>query len=157
MLICVPGLEIRVAGRGDTAETARMLARAFDDDPVFGWFFPAEGSRPRRVRRYFLTELHHESLRHGAVEMAHVDGRVAGAAVWFPPGTWSGTEVSAIPGYLRAFGRRLVIVSQYQTTAVRAHPRDEPHWYLAHHRGRSGPTRTRGRRSPAALATPAVR
>ena len=35
------------------------------------------------------------------------------------------------PGYLRAFGRRLVIVSQYQSAAVSAHPREEPHWYLA--------------------------
>jgi GNAT superfamily N-acetyltransferase len=108
-----------------------MLARAFYDDPVFGWFFPAEGSRHRRLRRFFVTELHHESLRHGAVEVACVDGRVAGAAVWFPPGTWSGTEVSALPGYLRAFGRRLVIVSQYQSVAVSAHPREAPHWYLA--------------------------
>ena len=108
-----------------------MFARAFHDDPVFGWFLPAEGSRHRRQRRYFVTELHHESLRHGAVEVACVDGRVAGAAVWFPPGTWSGTEVSALPGYLRAFGRRLAIVAQYQSVAVRTHPREEPHWYLA--------------------------
>ena len=78
-----------------------------------------------------MTELHHESLRHGAVEVACADGRVAGAAVWFPPGTWSGTEASALPGYLRAFGRRLVIASQYQSVAVRAHPREQPHWYLA--------------------------
>ena len=53
-----------------------------------------------------MSELHHESLRHGAAEAACVDGRVAGAAVWFPPGTSLGTEVSALPGYLRAFGRR---------------------------------------------------
>lgn len=39
--------------------------------------------------------------------------------------------MSALPGYLRAFGRRLVIVSQYQSLAVSAHPRKEPHWYLA--------------------------
>ena len=108
-----------------------MLARAFHDDPVFGWMLPAEGSRHRRLRRFFVTELHHESLRHGAVEVACLDGRVAGAAVWFPPGTYVGTEVSALPGYLRAFGRRLVTVSQYQSVAVRAHPRAEPHWYLA--------------------------
>ena len=120
-----------MAGRGDAAQTARMLTRAFYDDPVFGWMLPAEGSRHRRLRRYFVTELHHESLRHGAVEVACVDGRVAGAAVWFPPGTSLGTEVSALPGYLRAFGRRLVIVSQYQSVAVRAHPREQPHWYLA--------------------------
>jgi len=109
-----------------------MLARAFHDDPVFGWFFPAEGSRHRRLRRYFVTELQHESLRHGAVEVACVDGRVAGAAVWFPPGTWSpGTEASALAGYLRAFGRRLSLGSQFLSVAVRAHPREEPHWYLA--------------------------
>jgi GNAT superfamily N-acetyltransferase len=108
-----------------------MLARAFHDDPVFGWLPSAEGSRHRRLRRFFVTGLHHESLRHGAVEVACADGRVAGAALWFPPGTWSGTEVSALPGYLRAFGRRLVTASQYQSVAVSAHPRDQPHWYLA--------------------------
>ena len=74
-----------------------------------------------------MTELHRESLRQGAVEVAWVDRRVAGAAVWFPPGTWSGTEVSALPGYLRAFGRRLVIVAQHQSVAVCARPREEPH------------------------------
>ena len=50
--------------------------------------------------------------------------------MWFPPGTPLGTEASALPGYLRAFGRRLVIVSQYQSVAVSAHLREEPHWYL---------------------------
>jgi len=127
----VAGLEIRLAGRGDTAETAGMLARAFHDDPVFGWMLPAEGSRHRRLRRFFRTELRHESLRHGAVEVACAGGRVAGAAVWFPPGTPLGTEASALPGYLRAFGHRLVTVARYQSVAVRAHPREEPHWYLA--------------------------
>lgn len=109
-----------------------MLARAFHEDPVFGWMLPVEGSRHRRLRRYFVTELRHESVRHGAVEVACVDGRVAGAAVWFPPGTWSpGTEASAVPGHLRAFGRRIVIASRLVSVAVRAHPREQPHWYLA--------------------------
>jgi GNAT superfamily N-acetyltransferase len=109
-----------------------MLARAFSEDPVFGWMLPAEGLRHRRLGRFFVTELHHESLRHGAVEVACVDGRVAGAAVWFPPSPKPlGTEVSALPGYLRAFGRRLAVVSQFQSVAVSARPREEPHWYLA--------------------------
>jgi GNAT superfamily N-acetyltransferase len=131
MLVRVAGLEIRVAGREDAAETAQMLARAFHDDPVFGWMLPAEGSRHRRLRRSFVTELRHESLRHGAVEVACADGRVAGAAVWFPPGTSLGTEVSALPGYLRALGRRFAIASRFQSAAISAHPRQEPHWYLA--------------------------
>ncbi len=107
-----------------------MLAGAFYDDPVFSWLVPADGSRLRRLRRFFLTELRHESLRHGAVEVACIDGRVAGAAVWFPPGAGLGTQVSALPGYLRAFGRRLVDVARFDSLAVRVHPREEPHWYL---------------------------
>ena len=109
-----------------------MLARAFYDDPVFGWMLPAESSRHRRLRRFFVTELHHESLRHRAVEVACVDGRVAGAAVWFPPTPNPfGTEASALPGYLRAFGRRFIMVAQFQSVAVSARPREQPHWYLA--------------------------
>lgn len=125
-------LQVRVARRAQAPEIADVLARAFHDDPAFSWMLPVEGSRARRLRRYFLTELQHEALRHGGVELAHADGRIAGAAVWFPPGTWSpGTELSALPGYLRAFGRRLGIASQYSSIAVRAHPREQPHWYLA--------------------------
>ena len=120
-----------MAGRGDAAETGQVLTRAFHHDPVFGWFFPAEGSRHWRLQRFFVTELRHESLRHGAVEVACAGGRVAGAAVWLPPGTPLGTAASALPGYLRAFGRRLIIVSQYQSMAVAARPREQPHWYLA--------------------------
>jgi GNAT superfamily N-acetyltransferase len=126
----VGGVEVRVAGRGDAAEAAEVLARAFYDDPVFSWLVPADGSRERRLRRFFLTELHHESLRHGAVEVAWVDRRAAGAAVWFPPGAGLGTEVAALPGYLRAFGRRFVNVARFESVAVHIHPREEPHWYL---------------------------
>jgi GNAT superfamily N-acetyltransferase len=129
-VVCVAGVEVRVAERGDAAETAEVLARAFSDDPVFSWLVPADGSRERRLQRFFLTELRHESLRHGAVEVACADGRVAGAAVWFPPGAGLGTQVSALPGYLRAFGRRLVNVARFDSLAVRVHPREEPHWYL---------------------------
>jgi GNAT superfamily N-acetyltransferase len=126
----VADVEVRVAGRGDAGETAEVLARAFYDDPVFKWLVPAGGSRERRLRRFFLTELRHESLRYGAVEVAWVDGRAAGAAVWFPPGAGLGTEVAALPGYLRAFGRRFVNIARFESVAVRVHPREEPHWYL---------------------------
>jgi GNAT superfamily N-acetyltransferase len=129
-VVGVADVEVRVAGREDATETAQVLAGAFYDDPVFSWLVPADGSRLRRLQRFFLTELHHESLRHGSVEVAWVDGRPAGAAVWFPPGTGLGTEVAALPGYLRAFGRRFVNVARFESVAVRVHPREEPHWYL---------------------------
>jgi GNAT superfamily N-acetyltransferase len=127
----VAGLEIRVAGRADVRETTEVLARAFHDDPVFAWILPVERSRDRRLRRYFTTELRHESLRHGAVEVARIDGRIAGAAVWLPPGTWSpALDMSAMPGLLMAYRSRLPIGGQYMSIAIDAHPR-EPHWYLA--------------------------
>ena len=78
-----------------------------------------------------MTELRHESLRHGGVEVARDGGRIAGVAIWFPPGIRSGTEVGALPGYLRAFGRRLNVCSRFMSVAVRTHPREQPHWYLA--------------------------
>lgn len=109
-----------------------MLARAFQHDPTMVWMLPDEGSRYRRLRRFFRTELRHESLRCGGVEVARADGRIAGAAVWFPPGRWpSGTELGALPGYVRAFGGRLGAASRFTSVAVRAHPQDPEHWYLA--------------------------
>lgn len=112
-------------------EAADVLARAFSRDPMFSWILPAEGTRIRRLRRYFATELRHPSLRHDEVEVACDEGRIVGVAVWFPPGTWSGTAISALPGCLGAFGRRLGACARYMSAAARAHPRDQPHWYLA--------------------------
>ena len=122
---------IEVAGQAGAREAADVLARAFHDDPTFSWMLPAEDTRNRRLRRYFGTELRHESLCHGGVEVARDSGRIAGVAVWFPPGTWSGTAVGALPGYLGAFGRRLGVCSRFMSVAVSAHPREQPHWYLA--------------------------
>jgi len=129
----VDGLEVRAAGPGDAAEIARVLTAAFYGDPLVGWILPSERSRYRRLRRIFGVGLRHESLRHGGVDVAWADGRIVGAAIWFPPETWSaGTEVSALPGYLRALGRRVVAVTRYESAAVRVHPREQPHWYLSY-------------------------
>jgi GNAT superfamily N-acetyltransferase len=127
----VEGLEICATSENDIREAAEVLARAFAVDPTFAWMLPDERSRPRRLRRFFRTELRHESLRQGAVELARIDGRAAGVAVWFPPGTWNATQLGAVPGYIRAFGRRLGVAASFMTTAVRVHPHEQPHWYLA--------------------------
>ena len=72
---------IGMAGRADAREAADVLARAFHDDPEFSWMLPVEDTRNRRLRRYFVTELRHGSLRHGGVEVARDSGRIAGVAV----------------------------------------------------------------------------
>lgn len=127
------GLETQIAGRAEAKESARVLARAFQHDPVCSWIFPADGSRTRRLRRFFLAELQYSALRHGAVESATVDGGIAGVALWYPPQAWpSPTGLSALPALLLAVGRHIGTAAQFQSAAARAHPREQPHWYLAY-------------------------
>jgi ribosomal protein S18 acetylase RimI-like enzyme len=126
------GIETRVADRSDAGEAAELLARAFHADPAMSWILPDERSRNRGLRRYFLTELRNESLRHGAVELAYTNGRMAGVAAWFPPGTWSpDMQAGALLGYIRAFGPRIALGGQLMSASVSVHPREQPHWYLA--------------------------
>ncbi|MEU6175408.1 GNAT family N-acetyltransferase [Streptantibioticus parmotrematis] len=144
----VTGIDVRTAGRSDVRETAAVLARAFDDDPVMAWMFPDAEERPRRLPGLFSVLLRHQHLRHGAVRLG-VDagpaedssaGRrrkreepIQGAALWDPPGRWRNPawrELLALPGYARLFGRRLAVAGETVATLAAAHP-EEPHWYLA--------------------------
>jgi len=54
MAICAP-VSVRPAARKDFNALALVLARAFYDDPVTGWFYPDAGSRLRLARRFFAS------------------------------------------------------------------------------------------------------
>lgn len=127
-------VQVRAVGRDEVRATAGALANAFYDDPAFEWLLPRAASRRRRLRRFFATELRHWSHRKGVAEVAYASGRIVGAALWYPPGSrkLGDVELSALVGYLRAYGRNLGRAGRYETVAVRAHPRTEPHWYLAY-------------------------
>ncbi|HYZ97251.1 MAG TPA: hypothetical protein VE575_00790, partial [Acidimicrobiales bacterium] len=75
-------MEPREAGDGDIRPLARVLARAFADDPVMTWLF---GDRPtprlRRLRRYFASE----ARRHRRDGRVLVSDAGEGAAFWDPP------------------------------------------------------------------------
>jgi GNAT superfamily N-acetyltransferase len=80
----------------------------------------------------FATILRAEALRHGGVEVACAGGEILGGAIWLPPGHWPpgiGTQLRALPGYVRALGRRLGHGTALVQALARAHPH-EPHWYL---------------------------
>ena len=111
-----------------------MLAKAFYDDPPFKWILPDDGTRLARCQGMFRTVLRAEALRHGVVDAAwdRESGRIAGGAIWFPPGTWpspAGRRLRALPGFARALGRRLGPASELATALARVHPRT-PNWYL---------------------------
>ena len=123
---------IRPATSADVRPLAAVLSRAFATDPVFVWMLPRPKTREPRARRVFTTMLRAEALRYGAVETAWADGRIVGGAIWLPPGHWSPTlseQLRSLPGYARAFGRRLGAAAAILGALARVHP-SVPHWYL---------------------------
>ncbi|MGW0040413.1 GNAT family N-acetyltransferase [Rhodococcus sp. NPDC003348] len=124
---------VRAATRSDVPATARVLARAFDDDPVMTWMWPDVADRRRGLPRMFAAFTRHHHLAHGGVELAAADGGTVGATLWDPPGHWrqSGwTQVLMMPSIMRAFGRRTGVARAVGETMESVHP-EEPHWYLS--------------------------
>ncbi len=85
-----------------------MLARSFDDDPVWAHIFADEARRPDRLRLMFdpLLEVY---IRHSVAHVAEIDGAAApvGAAMWGRPGHWRTSVRELFPHlvtFARAFG-----------------------------------------------------
>ncbi|MFC7450789.1 GNAT family N-acetyltransferase [Rhodococcus daqingensis] len=125
---------VRPAARSDIPAAARVLAAAFDDDPVMEWMWPEVSSRRAGLPRLFGTFIRHHHFPLGGVEMALApDGSVAGATMWDPPGRWRQSALSqlrAMPGLVRAFGSRIMVGAEFAGAVEKAHP-EEPHWYLS--------------------------
>lgn len=124
---------VRAATRSDVPELARVLSRAFDDDPVMQWMWPEPDQRRRGLPQMFgsFTRYHH--LRGGGVELVDGPDGPVGAALWDPPGFWRQsrwTQLMMTPSIMRAFGRRAGVGRVVGETMEAAHP-EEPHWYLS--------------------------
>jgi GNAT superfamily N-acetyltransferase len=123
---------VRPAGAADVRPLAMVMARAFYDDPPFIWMLPDPATRLKRAYRFFATLTRGEALAHGGVDVAWTGSEIAGAAIWLPPGHWKpgiAGQLRTLPGFVRAFGRRLDPASELAQAMLRAHP-GEPHWYL---------------------------
>ncbi len=128
-----PGRPVRSAAPHDLPAIREMLARAFCDDPQFVWLMPSEQSRPARLRRFFGTLLRVEGFGLADIDVVGTEDKVAGAAVWFAPGGWpppATRQLRALPGYVRAFRKRVGKASALVDAAARMHPRTG-YWYLA--------------------------
>jgi ribosomal protein S18 acetylase RimI-like enzyme len=111
----------------DVSTINRVLARAFQDDPVFRWIVPDERARQRALPGVFgaFTEVY---VDHGETYVADGDA----AALWVTPGVEPFTEEQGA-----SFGQRMVEL--LGPDAERAfdlnqlleehHPQD-PSWYL---------------------------
>jgi ribosomal protein S18 acetylase RimI-like enzyme len=128
-----PSPVVRAATAPDVDELAALLARAFDDDPVWSWLVPDEASRIRRLTGLYALTLRRVHLAHGGSESTGRGARPEAAALWDPPGRWRvplRVQVTQTLPLLRAFGARVPVTLRTLSEIERHHPR-EPHWYLA--------------------------
>lgn len=111
----------------DAPLVSRVLARAFEDDPMMRWFFPDDASRRPAMERYFATILTRQYVHHGVCERTD-----AAAAFWVAPEA----QAKAVPdaetiGELRSIlGERAELFGELVELAATHAPRD-PHWSLA--------------------------
>jgi ribosomal protein S18 acetylase RimI-like enzyme len=121
--------EVRKATSHDRAAIVPMLARAFDDDPVWSWLFPWDDRRPEILRAFFDVAMH-LYLRNDEVELY---GDAVGAALWAPPGKWRVGPMEmlrSMPKLLPVMRSRAIRGMQVMTHVEKHHPH-EPHRYLA--------------------------
>jgi GNAT superfamily N-acetyltransferase len=124
-------ISVRTARKADARELARVLGRAFFEDPPFVWMLPDERSRERRAAGVFRAILRF-AMRYGGVDVASDGAAIIGGAIWLPPGHWAptlGDGLRSLPGYARAIGRGRGRASELVAAMVKHHPREE-HWYL---------------------------
>jgi GNAT superfamily N-acetyltransferase len=107
--------------RDQIGDSSAVLTRAFDDDPVFRYLYPAARRRRWSCRR-FLQAIVRDGLPFGEVWAAVDNGAVVGTAGWLPEG--------AYPPSRRRAARQLVAALRYLTETEKLHPK-ESHWYLA--------------------------
>ncbi|WP_225993337.1 GNAT family N-acetyltransferase [Actinomadura rudentiformis] len=125
---------VRRLSADDAKVVAGVLARAFDDDPVWQWIIPEADGRVRRLSLVFelITRKVHQP-RGGCEVAGRGSGEIEAAALWDPPGEWK-VPLSAQLGQLvplaRSFGLRLPAALRALGAIEKRHPK-EPHWYLA--------------------------
>lgn len=133
----MPGFDIARVQPGEERTAIATLARAFHDDPLFNFLVPDLLSQAR-ANLTFMQSLVADARGFGEIWVAKADAKVAGVAVWLPPGAYPRGVKRETLGILRdmrsvpRLGSRLLVSIRLQNEIHRAHHRvKEPHWYLS--------------------------
>jgi GNAT superfamily N-acetyltransferase len=121
----------RRARSEELPELARMLARAFHEDPVAGWACRPDDLRTRVLERLFgmrLRDIHPQ----GEI---WTDDDLHSVAVWAAPDQWHTTvrqDIAYATSLLHPrLALRMPMVITGMLGAQKLHPAEPPHWYLA--------------------------
>lgn len=125
----------RRATLADVPTLARMLARAYDDDPVAIWTCRSDALRPLVLEGLYRARLA-QALPRGGV---WVTPELSSAAVWVPPGNGGTTlayelarmRVLLHPRLIPRLVPRLPLFVLGARAMGRTHPHARPHWYLS--------------------------
>lgn len=111
------------------------LARAFYDDPLFGYFQP-DLLRQQRSLPTFMRATMLDATPFGETWAAVSNGKAKGIAAWLPPGAYPRSaartvrvNVRSAPALLHAT-TRMPEALRLLATVDKVHPKTE-HWYLA--------------------------
>jgi ribosomal protein S18 acetylase RimI-like enzyme len=120
---------VRRASRAQEQAMASVLARAFDEDPAFGWVLRHDPGRLRILERGFELFLRRIWMEQ---EETYTTGGVVAVAVWERPDEWkmgAMQQLRLAPAMFATFRRHLPRLVRALTTLEAKHPR-EPHYYL---------------------------
>jgi GNAT superfamily N-acetyltransferase len=122
---------------GEQPAVVGALARAFYDDPLFGFFLPNLVSQTKGILGFMGAGVA-DAKPFDEIWVAHAGDKVACAAVWLPPGAYPRgvkrdmkTNLRSIPVIART-GARSVASFRLLTEVDKVHHAiTEPHYYLA--------------------------
>jgi len=126
-------IDARPARRPDVPALARVLARAFFEDPIFMWLSPNASRRRAALPGFFAALARHHFLTGPGAEVATTNSSIGAVALWDPPGVAEQSaraQVAVLPSAVRAFRGRLGVARALTEEMKAVHP-EEPHWYLA--------------------------
>jgi GNAT superfamily N-acetyltransferase len=113
------------------------LARAFYDDPLFGFFVP-NLVKQMKAQLAFMNSGVADARPFDDIWVAHADGKVAGAAVWLPPSGYPRSPRRELMTYVRTLptfvqcGKRIARAVALLGAVDKAHHElHGPHYYLA--------------------------
>ena len=121
----------RRATPADVPALTRLLAGAYDDDPVAIWACRSHALRPAVLEGLYRARLL-QALSHREI---WTTAELSSVAVWMPPGDGKTTlahELARMRCFLHPrLMSRLPLLAIGTTAMRRTRPRTPPHWYLS--------------------------